>query len=57
MILPIAHGGHWLINLLYVAPLVVVVGVLGYQSLKDRRELKSGNVAAGRRPPDDHERS
>ena len=57
MTLPIAHGGHWLINLLYVAPLVVVVGVLGYQSLKDRHELKSGNGAAGRRRPDDHEQS
>ena len=29
-----AHAGHWLINLLYVAPLVVVVGAI----LRDRRK-------------------
>lgn len=46
----LAHVGHWAINLLYVAPLVVVVGVLGYQSMKDRRQLRreGGEV---RRPP------
>lgn len=47
-----AHAGHWAVNLLYVAPLVIAVGVLGYQSLKDRRQLKSGE-APQRRPPDD----
>ena len=49
--LPIAHAGHWAINLLYVAPLVIAVGVLGYQTVKDRRQLKAegGEV---RRPPD-----
>ena len=49
---PIAHAGHWAINLLYVAPLVIAVGVLGYQSIKDRRRLKSGH-APERRPPED----
>ena len=48
----IAHAGHWAVNLLYVAPLVIAVGVLGYQSMKDRRQLKSGE-APQRRPPDD----
>lgn len=48
---PIAHAGHWAVNLLYVAPLVVAVGVLGYQSLKDRRELKQEG-GAQRRAPD-----
>lgn len=38
--LTLAHAGHWAVNLLYVAPLVVAVGVLGYQSLKDRRQVK-----------------
>ena len=48
--LTIAHAGHWLVNLLYVAPLAVAVGVLGYQSMKDRRQLKreGGDM---RRPP------
>ena len=47
---PIAHVGHWVVNLLYVAPLLVAVGVLGYQSVKDRRQLRreGGDV---RRPP------
>ncbi|CAN5275959.1 hypothetical protein BH20ACT16_BH20ACT16_04380 [soil metagenome] len=48
--LTIAHVGHWAVNLLYVAPLAIVVGVLGYQSMKDRRAVKAdgGDV---RRPP------
>ena len=49
---PLAHVGHWAINLLYVAPLVLAVGVLGYQSMKDRRQLKSQG-GAERSPPDD----
>lgn len=48
---PVAHVGHWAVNLLYVAPLVVAVGVLGYQSLKDRRRRGAGG-GARRRPPD-----
>jgi hypothetical protein len=50
--LPIAHAGHWAINLLYVAPLVFAVGVLGYQTMKDRRELKREGGEA-RPAPDD----
>jgi len=52
VILPIAHAGHWAVNLLYVAPLVVAVGVLSYQSAKDRRKVKSGE-RPGRQPPAD----
>lgn len=33
----LAHAGHWLAGLLYLAPVVIVVGALGYQSIKDRR--------------------
>lgn len=47
----LAHVGHWAVNLLYVAPLVIVVGVLGYQSMKDRRRLKAEDGEARRRPP------
>lgn len=39
--LTIAHVGHWAVNLLYVAPLAIAVGVLGYQSMKDRRRVKA----------------
>jgi hypothetical protein len=31
-----AHAGHWAVNLLFVAPLVVVVGAI----LRDRRRMK-----------------
>jgi hypothetical protein len=32
-----AHAGHWIANLLYLAPVIIVVVALGWQSLKDRR--------------------
>jgi hypothetical protein len=48
--LTIAHAGHWVVNLLYVAPLLVAVGVLGYQSVKDRRQVRREGGDA-RRPP------
>ncbi len=51
MIAPIAHAGDWIVNSLYVAPLLVAVGVLGWQSMKDRRAIKRGEEPAGRRPP------
>jgi hypothetical protein len=35
--LPIAHAGHWLAGLLYLAPVLIVVGALAWQSYKDRR--------------------
>ena len=48
--LVIAHAGHWAVNLLYVAPLLIAVGVLFYQSMQDRRQVEreGGEV---RRPP------
>ncbi len=51
MIAPIAHAGHWAVNLLYVAPLVIAVGVLTVQSMKDRRRKVRGGEPEGRRPP------
>ncbi len=51
MPLPMAHAGHWLVNLLYLAPVLIVVGALGWQTLKDRRLGAEG--ADGDRPPDD----
>jgi hypothetical protein len=37
MNLPMAHAGHWAVGLLYLAPVLIVVGALGWQTLKDRR--------------------
>jgi hypothetical protein len=36
-VLILAHAGHWLAGLLYLAPVLIVVGALVLQSWKDRR--------------------
>ena len=36
-----AHVGHWLVDLLYAAPLLVMVGVLMIARLRDRRDKGS----------------
>ena len=33
----LAHAGHWAVSLLYVAPVVIVVGWLSLQSWRDNR--------------------
>ena len=33
----LAHAGHWLVNLLYVMPVLIVVGYIGVRALLDRR--------------------
>lgn len=37
MTIPIAHSGHWATNLIYILPLVIIVAVLAWQKLRDRR--------------------
>ena len=34
---PFAHAGHWLVNAAYVAPLLILVVVIGWGKLQDRR--------------------
>jgi hypothetical protein len=36
-IMPLAHSGHWLLNVLYLVPLIIIVAMLGWQKLKDKR--------------------
>ncbi|HWI75072.1 MAG TPA: hypothetical protein VNT55_24125 [Baekduia sp.] len=36
-LLIMAHAGHWLAGLLYLAPVLIVVGALVFQSWKDKR--------------------
>ena len=43
--LPIAHAGHWAVDLLYVLPLAVAVGVLATQSWRDKRQAKAAGAA------------
>jgi hypothetical protein len=33
----LAHSGHWLVNVMYVAPVLVIVVWVGVQSIRDRR--------------------
>ena len=35
--LPLAHAGHWLVDVLYVLPVVVIVGWISVRALLDRR--------------------
>ena len=35
--LPIAHAGHWLVSLLYLAPVVILVGALMVARARDSR--------------------
>jgi hypothetical protein len=37
----LAHVGHWLVDLLYAAPLLVMVAVLVVGRLRDRRDKQS----------------
>ena len=33
----LAHAGHWLVNVAYIAPLLVMAGVVGWGKIKERR--------------------
>ena len=33
----LAHSGHWLANVMYVTPVIVVVGWISIQALRDKR--------------------
>jgi uncharacterized membrane protein len=54
---PIAHAGHWLVNVLYVVPLLVVIAMLAISSLRDRRaeaaEAAGAPVPAADPAPDE----
>ena len=38
----VAHLSHWLLDALYLAPLVVLVGVLAVNWLRERRRASRG---------------
>jgi hypothetical protein len=37
-VLVFAHAGHWLPQLLYLAPVVVMLGAVGLGKLRERRK-------------------
>jgi hypothetical protein len=45
--LVVAHAGHWLVQLIYLVPLLVLVGVIIAGRRRDRREAADEQV----RPP------
>ena len=42
VLLPIAHAGHWLDNVAYMAPVAGFLGWLGWVTWKERREEGRG---------------
>jgi hypothetical protein len=41
---PLAHVGHWLVDLLYVAPLILMFAVLVVGKLRERRTQRERRV-------------
>ncbi|MEJ7824307.1 MAG: hypothetical protein WKF48_02700 [Solirubrobacteraceae bacterium] len=48
---PLAHAGHWIVNLLYLAPVVLIVTMLAVSSHRDKRAEAAEKAAA--RAPDE----
>ena len=44
MTFPLAHTGHWLASVAYLAPLLVLIGAIGWGKLKDRRNRRAGSA-------------
>ena len=42
--LVVAHAGHWLVQLIYVVPLLVLVGVILVGRARDRRDAAHEQV-------------
>jgi hypothetical protein len=47
---PLAHAGHWITSLLYLVPLIVVIGMLAAASVRDRRAAAAESAGS---PPGD----
>ena len=37
MTMPIAHSGHWLVNLIYMGPVIAIVTWISINSILERR--------------------
>ena len=44
---PLAHAGHWLVQIAYLVPLIVLVGVLVAGKLRERRERRRDGGVTG----------
>ncbi len=45
--LPIAHSGHWILDVVYVAPFVGLLVWLGFRTLQDRRRAGQEEAREG----------
>lgn len=52
---PMAHSGHWLASLLYLVPVALLGGGIGYQRMQDRRAARE-RVDEGDEGSEDSER-
>ena len=48
---PLAHVGHWLVETLYIAPVLVVVAWISIRAILDRRASEAEPPAAEGREP------
>lgn len=44
--IPVAHVSHWLANLLYLLPVLVLAGGIAYQRMADRK-ARAADLAEG----------
>jgi hypothetical protein len=47
---PLAHAGHWIVDTLYLVPLLIVVAMLAITSIRDRRAEAADAAAGGSGP-------
>jgi len=45
---PLAHAGHWLVDLVYLVPMAIVAVVLARGWLRERRERRTAGPGRGR---------
>ena len=39
----LAHAGHWAVQLLYLAPVLIIVVMVGWNKLQERRKRRTRN--------------
>jgi membrane protein implicated in regulation of membrane protease activity len=44
---PLAHFGHWYVQILFVAPVVLLVAALSFQSWRENRRRRKKGSSAG----------
>jgi len=42
MTIPLAHAGHWLVQLLYLAPILLIAVLVGWGKLQEKRGKRPG---------------